>query len=113
MSEEAPKSLNERLAEGLEAEGEKLLAVLSSAINAEKLYTIQCNKQCCRGSKFQASFPDINVMLNAAKWWTEYVHGKAANKPAPKEKPATAHLMEYTEMSDEALAELLGEGKGK
>lgn len=97
--------LNSRLATALEEEGENLLKVLRAAIDAEKLYTVVCPKRCCQtGAKFSAPFPDINVMLNAAKWWTEYVHGKASSKPqVPTTDPRAVHKA-VEAMTDEELA---------
>lgn len=103
------QDFNDKLKNELEAQGENLLKVLKAAIDADRLYTVECPKKCCQtGAKFSAKFPDVATMLKAAQWWTEYVHGKASARPTKPKEDGKAKSLVYTSMTDEQLGELLG-----
>ena len=104
-------SFDDKLATALEESGDLIIARVKEVLDTEKLYEVKCNKSCCRSSTgFKASFPDVNALLNLAKWWTDRVEGSAPKKE--QEKPKTTSKP-HEQMTDDELEALLAEGTTK
>ena len=99
--------IDAKLEAALQEDFDKLLDTLRGALDSKRRYTVSCPRKCCNGNSFNAEFPDYRTMLEVAKWFTERVEGRSAQKPAAPEAPKTGSRL--AELTDQDLEQLLGD----